>query len=288
MSAGYTIKTLEAVPFESIHAAMLEAFSDYPLDMSYMTLEVFRSRATKNGVDLSLSPGAFDGGRLVGLTLVGIGEWGGQPAAFDACTGIVKAHRGQGLAGKLFAAVLPSLKTRGIRRFVLEVLQENEAAIKAYERTGFRIARPFACYEHDGGDLPDTSAWEIRPIGGEQLAAFEQELDWAPSWENSFRALALIPDGVRLYGAFRDGQCVGLTAYYPMLRWVMMLVVRRAARCQGAGTALLAHAVSQASAGGRPVRLNNLDPSDLAMAAVAKRCGFRLFTSQYEMVYDLP
>lgn len=289
MNPAYDIRFLDQTPFSVIHGAMTEAFSDYLLDMSYMTEGVLWRRAVKNGLDLACSPGAFLEGRLVGLTLVGLGRWAGAPAAFDACTGIVKAHRGHGLAGRLFEAALPVLKRRGTVRFLLEVLQENAPAVKAYERTGFRITRPLVCYQCEHPELPGPSgAWEIRPVGRDLLGAFEDQLDWPPSWENSFDALRAIPDEVRLSGAFLGGSCVGLVAYYPALRWIMTLVVQRAHRGKGLGTALLAHALRTSEPGGRPVRVNNVDPSDAAMAAVLRRCGFREFTAQYEMVYELP
>lgn len=288
MSGRYEIRFLDQTPFEEIHGAMTEAFADYALDMSYMTPEVLRCRAAKNGVDFAVSPGAFLDGRLVGLTLVGVGTWAGEPAAFDACTGIVKAHRGQGLAGRLFDAALPGLKRRGVTRFLLEVLQENEPAIKAYERTGFRITRPLVCHERES--LESTAAPEscgIRPVAREVLEAFTAEQDWQPSWENSFDAIRAIPDEVRLFGAFDGSTCTGLVVYYPTLHWIMTLLVRRGYRGRGIGKALLGHVLRRLDPKGRPVRVNNVDPSDVAMAAVLQGCGFKAFTSQYEMACEI-
>lgn len=288
MKDPYAIRFLNRAPFDEVHGAMAEAFADYALDMSYMTREVLRCRAVKNGVDFAASPGAFLDGRLVGLTLVGVGIWAGEPAAFDACTGIVKAHRGQGLAGRLFEAALPGLRRRGVSRFLLEVLQENAPAIKAYERTGFRITRPLACYQC--GDLelaraPETCA--IRLVERDILDTFAAELDWQPSWENSFRAIRAIPDEVRLYGAFDGSLCTGLVVYYPTLRWIMTLLVKRSHRNRGIGKALLDHALGRLDRNGRPVRANNVDPADAATATVLQRCGFKTFTSQFEMVYEI-
>ncbi|HNX32117.1 MAG TPA: GNAT family N-acetyltransferase [Holophaga sp.] len=284
----YEIKFLGGTPFGTIHEAMTEAFADYLMDMSYMTKEVLWRRAMKNGVDFACSPGAFQDGRLVGLTLVGLGTWAGEPAAFDACTGIVKAHRGQGLAGRIFDAALPVLRGRGTTRFLLEVIQENEPAVKAYERTGFRITRPMVCYQRTDPRLPEASALvEIRPVGPEALDVLLPELDWQPSWENTFDAVRAVPDGIRLYGAFDGAACVGLVVYYPTLRWIMSLVVKRSHRGRGIGKSLLAHALRNVEPGGRSVRVNNVDASDLATVSVLQQCGFRELVSQYEMEFRL-
>ena len=288
MSMDYEIKFLGETPFDAIHEAMTEAFADYLMDMSYMTKEVLWRRAMKNGVDFACSPGAFQDGRLVGLTLVGLGTWAGEPAAFDACTGIVKAHRGQGLAGRIFDAALPVLRGRGTTRFLLEVIQENEPAVKAYERTGFRITRPMVCYQRTDPRLPEASVpVEIRPVGLEALDALLPELDWQPSWENTFDAVRAVPDEIRLYGAFDGAACVGLAVYYPTLRWIMSLVVKRSHRGRGIGKSLLAHALRNVEPGGRSVRVNNVDASDLATVSVLQQCGFRELVSQYEMEFRL-
>lgn len=288
MSMDYEIKFLGETPFDAIHEAMTEAFADYLMDMSYMTKEVLWRRAMKNGVDFACSPGAFQDGRLVGLTLVGLGTWAGEPAAFDACTGIVKAHRGQGLAGRIFDAALPVLRGRGTTRFLLEVIQENEPAVKAYERTGFRITRPMVCYQRTDPRLPEASALvEIRPVGPEALDVLLPELDWQPSWENTFDAVRAVPDEIRLYGAFDGAACVGLAVYYPTLRWIMSLVVKRSHRGRGIGKSLLAHALRNVEPGGRSVRVNNVDASDLATVSVLQQCGFRELVSQYEMEFRL-
>lgn len=287
MNDAHEIRFLRETPFPVLHAAMTEAFADYLLDMSYMTEEVTRVRAAKNGVDLGCSPGAFADGRLVGLTLVGLGRWNSEPAAFDACTGIVKEHRGHGLAGRLFEAALPELQRRGVRRFVLEVLQENAPAVKAYEKTGFQITRSFDCYEQGEAPGRSTPDVELRPVGPELLADFEGELDWTPSWENSFDAIRAIPQHVRLFGAFQDGRCEGIVAYLPALRWVMTVVVRRSHRGRGLGSALVCKALDSADPGGRPVRVNNVDATDAGMVRFLVRNGFRVFTTQYEMVSEL-
>jgi len=119
--------------FPKAHATMVEAFSDYQLDMSYMTRERSWLRNEKSGVRYDCSVGAYDGDRMVGFTFVGLDDWFGEKAAFDAGTGIVPDYRGQGIAKGMFEHILPRLKSRSISRFLLEVLQPNKAAIRAYE-----------------------------------------------------------------------------------------------------------------------------------------------------------
>ncbi len=115
------------------------AFADYYLDMSSMSERIFTNRAVKNSVRYDCSVGVFDESRLVGVTLAGIDDWLGQPAAFDAGTGIIPDYRGRGIARKMFDFAVPKLRDYGVKKFLLEVLQVNEPAIKAYKAAGFGI-----------------------------------------------------------------------------------------------------------------------------------------------------
>ena len=91
-------KFLTAEDFPEAHATMVKAFADYQLDMSYMTAERSWLRNLKSGVHLDCSVGAYDGEKMVGLTFVGLDDWLGEKAAFDAGTGIIPEYRGRGVA----------------------------------------------------------------------------------------------------------------------------------------------------------------------------------------------
>ena len=50
---------------EQLFATFREAFADYAVDMSRMTERAWSARCIKNNVDFDLSPGVFDGERMV-------------------------------------------------------------------------------------------------------------------------------------------------------------------------------------------------------------------------------
>ncbi len=97
----------------------------------------------------------------------------------------------------MLALTLPKLKGKGVKKFTLEVLKDNEPAIKAYRKAGFRIARELDCYELEfdsaGARRTTDITIELQPIGKSDLTAFVGSLDWQPSWENSFAAIRRIP-----------------------------------------------------------------------------------------------
>ncbi len=285
---------LTGVPFSDIARAFNEAFADYYLRMGAQAEVWLRNRMIKNAVDADCSVGAFDGGKLVGFSLTGIDLWDGAPAAFDAATGIVPEYRRRGLAAQMFEFARPRLAQRRVERFLLEVLQVNEPAIKAYRKAGFRITREFDCFELDmeegsgpvggpAGTAAPPAGIELRPMEKSALTALVDQMDWRPSWENSPASIARIPDEVLAYGAWEGTRLGGAIVYYPLLNWIVSLVVRRDLRRRGIGAALLSRLRTGLPEGTPRVRLVNVLHEDRVMSAFLEAQGFRPFTSQYEM-----
>lgn len=270
--------------------AFREAFADYALDMSYMTDDHLRNRWTKNGVVYPSSVGAFDTGRLVGFTAVGIDRWQGELAAFDAATGIVPEHRGQGLAGRMFDLLLPKLREQGVRRFVLEVLQDNAAAITAYRRAGFDVTREFDAYRAQpharpaGGGAGD--AFSIQRAGREVIADFAEHFDGPPSWENSLTSLLRVPDELVVLLSSVEGQPAGLLVYYPGLNWITTIVVKREFRRRGVARRLIERL--RAELGDRVLpKMVHVEHADAALRALMAQTGFAVYARQYEMAREI-
>lgn len=267
--------------------AFSAAFADYAVDTSYMTAERIRLRCAKNNVDLDLSVGAYDGERLVGFTLIGIDDWAGERTAFDAGTGIVPEFRGRGLAQRMFEHALPALRRHGVTRFLLEVLQVNEAAIRAYRKAGFEITRELSCFELDVDALPPApdppGPLRVRPVDRATVLGFRELVDWQPSWENGFPAIERIPDGLLTFGALDGEDCVGVVAYSPEFNWILTLVVQKDRRRRGVGTALLRELAANLPDGVAMVRLLNVDKGDRGMLSFLDRLGFRHEIDQFEM-----
>ncbi len=289
------LKFLTVDQFPEISQAFNEAFADYYLQMGDAAEKWLFNRAKKNGVEFDHSVGVFSGERLVGFTLIGFDTWDGVPAAFDAGTGIIPDFRGQGLAGKMFEFAVPRLIELGVRKFLLEVLQVNGAAIRAYRKTGFSVTREFDCYQMRPATarLPRIAddGLRIQQIDQDQVGQFMEFADWRPSWENSFTTIQRIPNEVTILGAFQGGSPAGLLVYYPMLNWVMSLAVKTELRRQGIATRLLTELLtlllSDQENETELIKLINVDHSDTGMTSFLEKVGSELYVSQFEMEMDL-
>lgn len=279
------IRPLTGIPFAQVHAAFRDAFADYSTDSGAVSEDVLHNRAVKNGLDLELSAGGVAGGRLVAITLIGVDRFAGYPSAYDIATGIVPAHRGKRLAGRLIDFIVPRLRGRSLDRLVLEVLRHNEPAVKAYTAAGFAVTRRFECFELAREDFVAGRADPaIRVERGDRriLADARPWLEWEPSWENSFNSIARIPDEVVVLAAELEGTVAGVLAYYPGLRWIMTVLVRPELRRRGVASRLVAELV-RTTTDQQSWKLNNVLDSDSATLAFLKSRGFRFVLGQFEM-----
>jgi ribosomal protein S18 acetylase RimI-like enzyme len=277
-----------------IVSAFNMAFSDYALKMDERSEAWLHNRMVKNNVDYDCSVGAFVDNDLVGFSLTGIDDWQGVYSAYDAATGIIEDYRGQGLAARMFDFALPRLRDMKVKQFLLEVLQENEPAIKAYSRVGFNITREFDCFIWNPGETPmpggvvsGNTVFEIRDIDKTQVCQLADHLDFHPSWEVSLSAVSRIPGDVLAYGAFMDGQLVGTLVYFPLMEWLVNLAVHREVRRCSVGTRLLQHLAARLPRETGTVKLINVEKGAGGMKPFLESIGFAYEISQYEMAMKL-
>ncbi len=266
-----------------LHGAFVEAVADYavPMTLSVGRLERLLER---RGFDPEASVGAFDGdGRLVAFLFNGVGRWRERKAAYDTGTGVVPGYRRRGLSKRLFEEALPALRDRGCSIYVLEVLQENEAARKAYRRVGFEVTRALLCFAGRPPEAAPPPEAAVRPCRLErrleQAAAFTEIV---PSWQNDGDSIHRGATHLEALGAFAGGALVGLGVVEPETGDVPCLVVAPERRRRGIGAALLAALRSHAVA--TDLRLLNVDEDDVATRGLLHSSGLDPTVSQFEMI----
>ena len=284
-------KNLVNISFEELHKTFVDAFSDYAVDISYMTPDVIQNRAIKNGYDPESSVGVFNNNKLVGFTLVGIDTHYEIPAAFDIMTGLVKGYRGKGIASEMFNFIKPKLKEKNIEEFYLEVLQQNASAIRAYQKTGFKIIRSLDCFILPVKDFRITeearTPLKFKKINKSGIDEFETFADWTPSWENSFNSIKRIPDEIITIAAEYSINKVGLIVYYPLLNWILAFLVDPKYRKMGVGSALISQLIDQVNGKVDKIKFLNIQSEDEDLITFLKESGFELMTAQFEMKYEL-
>ena len=265
------IRTLTHDDFESLNAAFTAAFSDYVVKLS-PTREQLREMFTRRGWIPSLSVGAFDGNTLVAFTVNCVDG----PLAYDSGTGVIPTHRRRGLAREMMLKSFEVLG--GCEGYVLEVLDNNPAAIALYRDLGFREVRGLQCWTYESSSLPvDESSSSGRRL--DDLETRRLFRDIQPSWQNSDAAIARAT-----HPSTTLGDDDGYAIVFPDTGDLPQLAVRREARRRGVGTRLL-NAAAQAA--GKPLRIMNVDERDAGITAFLERVGARRTVRQLEMLRPL-
>ena len=192
LNEGTMIASLSQTTMEDIHAAFVDAFSDYEVRMD-MPLAKLQEMMVTRSCSVADSLGYFENGKLVGFLLVGKRIMDGKIVLYDVATGVVKGHQGEGIGDALVNGIVEAARTGNADRFILEVLENNEAAQKLYEKHGFHKVRKLKCYEYscDRKAESQTADSQNGKETEDNEASLPEDLDIAgyctfnPSWQNA-------------------------------------------------------------------------------------------------------
>ena len=137
--------------------------------------------------DLDASLVAVDGDD-VGLCMLGVRGSSGWIGG----VGIVAERRGEGIGEQLMRAIEDRARSRGIEQLWLEVLVQNEPAIRLYEKLGYHVVRELEVWSlddlvlqtHDVAAMPVADA-----VGRSPLRPPWQRADAAVKRQEDARAL---------------------------------------------------------------------------------------------------
>lgn len=142
------VKHLGDTDFKVIMECFLSAFENYfvqmPTDHNY-----YRQRWKAARVKYDLSYGMFDNDRLVGFIINAIDHRHGNLTSYNTGTGVIPEYRGQRIVKSIYEYAIPELRKNGITKCLLEVITENEKAIKSYTGIRFSIIRTLKCFSSE-------------------------------------------------------------------------------------------------------------------------------------------
>lgn len=282
-----TYRFLSPDDFSALHAALLEAFSDYIVPFQ-LTEAQFQNHIAVNAVDVNNSVGAFtDDGKMVGFTLNGFGLWNGKATVYDAGTGVVPAFRGKGIGGEIFEFMTPALKQKGSEQILLEVISKNEKAVQLYRRLGFEETRRLLIFEQEKSfDYDSDGNFIVREITEPNWKLLKNFWDGNTSWQNSIEALERGLAQKTVLGAFQGEAPIGYGIIFPKSRNLAQIAVDKNYRRRGVASRLLAE-MQKAVEKDKPLRVTNVDENLKCAVDFLKNRNFSETLSQFEMIKTL-
>ena len=272
----YLFKTLENTRRFEILEAFLDAFSQYfvPFDPNP---ESHLKRWQEAGVDLSLSYGAFAGPKLKALVLmVPQGK-----EVFNLATGVIPADRGQRLTQQLFKHLIPEIKARGFETMSLEVIEQNAAAIRVYQQSGFKMSRQLLSFKGPIALSNDLVSREFVYNVKEFLPSEEHRrlMNALPSFEQRFEILARRKQSLEIHELKINGELCAYAIFHPLNMNLIQL--------SGKDSAFMNQLLSLMKLDGESVGIINVDEANAELQTFLKSVGLKVYLSQYEMKRSL-
>ena len=268
------IKNLKNTSLEQIVECLLVAFDGYfvkmPSDLNY-----WRKRFQAARVDYSLSFGVFDEDKLVAFIMQGIDQHKGNKAAFNTGTGVVPDYRGKKLVDSIYEYTIPILKENGIKKCMLEVIQENELAIRVYKRIGFDIIRSLRCYKGELELANINTNVQIEEVDFSAVSHLKMNKDLAYSWDHVDEAVIAAGNMYKTYLVNdQDKVLLGYFIINPDNGYLVQIEITN-----GAYTDIL-KGITQLC---KTIKINNIDPKRETLIHALESTGLENHIRQYEM-----
>ncbi len=273
--------TLANITTDELLAVFNYSFSDYVVPFS-LTKEVLISKIAEQKLDMNLSAGAFEEGRLVGFIIQSEKTENGEKIIYNGGTGVIPESRRKGLVRKMYDFIIPVLQERNANALLLEVIEGNQNAIRAYENLGFTIVRRLLCFKGNIRHAEGNTEIAVKTLKDFQWDVLRSFWDIEPSWQGSVFVLEPMPENYITLGAYQGEQLVGYIIYGTASRKIYQIAVDKNYRNQGIGTRLFSAVLEKN--GGQAVILNNVDDSSEEISRfLSEKIGLSNWLSQFEM-----
>lgn len=227
----YKIQTASNYPLPDLVHFLNQGFEGYfiPIQFNHIT---FLNILRKDSIDLTASRVLLGDGEPCGIALLARRGWTSRLAAM----GISSGRRSQGAGSWFMETLIGEARERGDREMVLEVIEQNQTALKLYRRCGFEPVRRllgFVRQASPGEHRDDLEEIDLRALGSLISQYALPDLPWQLSGES----IAQMTPPAR---AFRVGQAYAAISN-PSAEQVVLwsVLVEPEARGRGLGTRLL-------------------------------------------------
>jgi ribosomal protein S18 acetylase RimI-like enzyme len=248
------------------------AYSDYLLPMR-LTRAAFAEHLAANGIDLACSRVVLDDDEPAAFALIAPRDGAGWVGGI----GTVPQYRRRGLGEQALTAGLTALRDRGASVAWLEVIDENQQALRLYEKLGFEVVRDLVVWSLPARDAdPPTSRMLDASAAHDWIRANRRDREPWQRTDASLAAIGLSGASLRGLAVDRNGELGAAAIVRDDARGAEVLQLF-AGDQQAAAELLLA-----AAGPGSELRFRNV-PDGAPASRALEHLGARLVATQHEM-----
>lgn len=271
------IRNLATTDVTTIVDCLTKSFADYFVPMS-TDLDYWRTRFRIARIDFMHSYGWFDHDILAGFILIGIDNHEGYLTAYNGGTGVIPEYRGKKVVDKLYEFAIPELKSLGVERCTLEVIEQNARAIKVYERIRFKLTKKLHCYKSVLQNGKQQT--QLKEITLSEIDTPEIQQNQYPCWDHTIAALKCA-GGIYTAYALQNtsGDYTGFLVINRENGYIPQIGLFPEKTEKDYWNELIENLKSICSI----VKINNVDSRRTGLIATLEQHGFENFINQYQM-----
>jgi ribosomal protein S18 acetylase RimI-like enzyme len=274
------IHTLKNIDLQVLGETFNKAFETYFVPIK-LDLQQLRDKIKSENISLEHSVGVTINNQLSGFILIGIDA--SKNIAYNSGTGIIPEHRGQKLTERMYSFLIPNLNKIGIQYHLLEVICENQKALKIYENLGYSIRRKVICYK---GKVSEYTGYRyhIEPIELPDENELKQFWNHKPTYQNTLFCIKNSAEKHTVFGAFNLEKLIGYIIFDKNTLRIKQFGIDKAFRNKGLGHQLFCDVQTQRP--GTDIVLINIDENDFGTNVFLQNIGFKKLIEQYEMILN--
>ncbi len=163
MTSSFSLRPASEFPISQIADLLTRGFEGYFVPIN-MTETVLLTMMRRDSIDLAESRVLHKDGKPIGVGLIGRRGWTSRLAAM----GIVSHARNGGAGTWAMRQLIEDARLRGDKEMLLEVIEQNIAGVKLYEKVGFKKIRRLVGYKLENPQVESTE--ELQEIDIRELA----------------------------------------------------------------------------------------------------------------------
>ena len=286
--AEVDIRYLRSTDLQSMFTGFKEAFSDYPAPFDMDMDSFVKKFVDKLKINFELSGGAFSGDDLVGFIFTSVNEYEGLLTAYNGGTGVIPDFRGRQLTKKIYDFLIPIFQVRDIRQCVLEVLTDNEVAIRVYSDIGFVRTKLFRCFRLHPVKYSTPKinyGISILQVDEPDWKTYTKFFSYTPSYLDTISMINSNLKNEKVIEVRLGEETVGYAIYQPPLGRISHIAVAPNHRGKGIGTHLI-HSIYEDSRNKYLTLINMID-SARETRVFFEKLGFENNLNQHEMILKI-
>jgi ribosomal protein S18 acetylase RimI-like enzyme len=157
------LKPASEFPLSQLADLMTRSFEGYFVPIN-ITESALLSMLKRDSIDLTSSRVMMNENEPVGIALIARRGWTSRLAAM----GILSEGRNQSLGTQTMQKLIEEAKERQDKEMILEVIEQNTAGVKLYEKVGFKKVRRLVGYKIENPQVESNE--ELKEIDIRELA----------------------------------------------------------------------------------------------------------------------